>query len=91
MQISLASVLFVLGVSLLGADAASLIKKRDDSMNCPSGAGGAGSYSDPGNCERYFYCTAGNRDPSIQYCQSGTLFSASLRRCVVASRADCSR
>ena len=59
-------------------------------MNCPNGAGGAGSYSDPGNCNRYFYCTAGNRNPSIQYCQSGTLFSASLRRCVVVSRADCS-
>ncbi|KAI8975258.1 hypothetical protein BDF20DRAFT_596113 [Mycotypha africana] len=57
------------------------------SMRCPTDSlGGAGLYGDLNNCNRYYYCTAGDPVPSVQYCQTGTLFSTNLRRCVAASR-----
>lgn len=60
-------------------------------MTCPSGAGGAGAYAVRNSCKNYYFCTAGNPQPTVQTCYGDTLFSAELKRCVVASRANCNQ
>lgn len=60
-------------------------------MECQTNSSGAGSYPDPTDCNRYYYCVAGNPQATLHDCQSGTAYSHSLRRCVAKARSGCAQ
>ncbi|KAI9476248.1 MAG: hypothetical protein EXX96DRAFT_576416, partial [Benjaminiella poitrasii] len=57
-------------------------------MKCATHPSAAGLYHYPNDCTKYYYCVAGNPEPTVHYCPAYTLYSISLRRCVAASRVN---